>query len=290
MLHLTDLNTGKCVDAAIPCLPFIRQYLKMFQTDTSDYCTKIITRLSEIEQEHSVEILYAAESGSRAWGFESPDSDYDVRFIYRHKEDWYLKVIPDRDVIEYPIVDEFDYSGWDIRKALFLLNKGNPVLIEWLRSPMIYKVNLDFYQELYELSKICFSEIASVHHYIHMAKKNFKEYLKSDLVRTKKYFYVLRPVLACMWIEKYHKSPPMPFAQLLHECDVPEAVLKEILVLLQRKKSQKELGRGMRIQVINDFLDEKIAYFETIAHGFSTGAKRAIEPIDRLFCKTVKSR
>ncbi len=290
MLHLTDLNTGKCVDAAIPCLPFIRQYLKMFQTDTSDYCTKIITRLSEIEQEHSVEILYAAESGSRAWGFESPDSDYDVRFIYRHKEEWYLKVIPDRDVIEYPIVDEFDYSGWDVRKALFLLNKGNPVLMEWLRSPMIYKVNLDFYQELYKLSKSCFSEIASVYHYIHMAKKNFKEYLKSDLVRTKKYFYVLRPVLACMWIEKYHKSPPMLFAQLLHECDVPEAALKEILVLLERKKSQKELGRGMRIQVINDFLDEKIAYFETTAHGFSPGQKRTIEPIDRLLCKTVKAR
>ena len=94
------------------------------------YFQIITKRLAEIEVEHEVEILYAIESGSRAWGFESTDSDYDVRFIYKHKLEWYLNVLPKRDVIEYPIVDILDYSGWDLRKSLFLLNKSNPVLFE----------------------------------------------------------------------------------------------------------------------------------------------------------------
>jgi len=101
--------------------------------------TKIIQKkLLQIEKEHSVKILYAVESGSRAWGFESTDSDYDVRFIYANPKNWYLNILPKRDVIEYPINDEFDYSGWDLRKALFLLNKSNPVLFEWLKSPIVY--------------------------------------------------------------------------------------------------------------------------------------------------------
>lgn len=99
----------------------------------------IVKKLSHIESEYDVEILFAIESGSRAWGFESIDSDYDVRFVYRHKPSWYFNILPKRDVIELPIVGVDDYSGWDIRKALFLLNKSNPVFFEWLRSPIVYR-------------------------------------------------------------------------------------------------------------------------------------------------------
>ena len=98
----------------------------------------IKNRLLEIEKEQNVKILYAVESGSRAWGFESVDSDYDVRFIYAHSKNWYLNILPKRDVIEYPIEDELDYSGWDLRKTMFLINKSNPVFFEWLRSPIVY--------------------------------------------------------------------------------------------------------------------------------------------------------
>ena len=143
----------------------------------------IINRLHEIEIEHKIDILYAVESGSRAWGFESTDSDYDVRFIYRHKESWYLQVLPKKDVIEYPIIDEFDYSGWDLKKTLFLLSKSNPVLFEWLRSPIVYIKNENFYKKLIEVSGEYFSKISSTYHYLHMAKGNYREYLKKDLVK-----------------------------------------------------------------------------------------------------------
>lgn len=91
---------------------------------------EILKRLTDIEGEEDVKIFYACESGSRAWGFPSADSDYDVRFLYRHPEEWYLSVDLEekRDVIERPINDDLDISGWDLRKALKLLRKSNPPL------------------------------------------------------------------------------------------------------------------------------------------------------------------
>jgi predicted nucleotidyltransferase len=143
----------------------------------------IAAKLTSIEQEHAVKVLYAVESGSRAWGFESADSDYDVRFIYVHEKNWYLNILPKRDVIEYPITDVFDYSGWDLRKALFLLNKSNPVLFEWLNSPIIYYKDEYFYATLEKLSQDYFSPISSVYHYLHMANRNFRQYLQGEQVK-----------------------------------------------------------------------------------------------------------
>ena len=117
----------------------------------------IQSRLADIETEHNVEILLAIESGSRAWGFESMDSDYDVRFIYRHRPDWYLSVLPKRDVIVYPVDDLLDFSGWDIKKTLFLMSKSNPVLLEWLRSPIVYRKNSNAFSVLFDASEQYFS-------------------------------------------------------------------------------------------------------------------------------------
>jgi predicted nucleotidyltransferase len=140
-------------------------------------------KLLEIEKEHDVTILYAVESGSRAWGFESSDSDYDVRFIYAHNKNWYLNILPKRDVIEYPITDEFDYSGWDLRKTLFLMNKSNPVFFEWLKSPIVYYKDEYSYNIMEQLSKNYFSPISSTYHYLHMASGNYRQYLQADEVK-----------------------------------------------------------------------------------------------------------
>lgn len=234
----------------------------------------IVNRLDEIEKEHNVVILLAIESGSRAWGFESTDSDYDVRFIYKHPKDWYLSVHPGPDVIEYPIVDEFDYSGWDIKKTLFLMNKSNPVLFEWLRSPIVYRKNNSMFELISETSNKYFSRISSTYHYINMAKRNFKEYLKKDMVRIKKYFYVLRPILACMWMERFNESPPMEFEKLLILISTEKELLEEIQSLLGRKKSGVELGLEKRIDTINMFVENKFKYFDT----FSTKYKRTMIP------------
>ena len=137
---------------------------------------EILKRLEVIEQEDSVSILYACESGSRAWGFPSVDSDYDVRFIYKHDADWYLSIDVEekRDVIERPINDELDISGWDIRKALQLLRKSNPPLLEWLSSPILYRENPGVAEKLRTAMAEFYSPLSSFHHYLNMARNNHR--------------------------------------------------------------------------------------------------------------------
>jgi predicted nucleotidyltransferase len=229
-------------------------------------------KLLEIEKAHEVKILYVVESGSRAWGFESTDSDYDIRFIYAHNKNWYLNILPKRDVIEYPINDEFDYSGWDLRKTLFLLNKSNPVLFEWLKSPIVYHKDDFFFAVMEEMATPFFSPISSVYHYLHMANGNFRQYLQTDEVKIKKYFYVLRPVLACMWIETYKEPPPMEFEKMLILIQDKE-FLEKINELLIRKKSGIELGMEPKIPVINNFIENKLEHFKAMATTFDPRKK-----------------
>ncbi|MDR0564984.1 MAG: nucleotidyltransferase domain-containing protein [Azoarcus sp.] len=244
-------------------------------------------RLTEIEKEHDVKILYAVESGSRAWGFESLDSDYDVRFIYAHPKNWYLNILPKRDVIEYPIVDEFDYSGWDLRKALFLMNKSNPVLLEWLSSPIVYYKDNYFYDIMQHLSNEYFSPISSIYHYLHMAHGNYREFLQADRVKIKKYFYVLRPILACMWIENFKKAPPVEFEKLLLQLD-NEALLTNIGNLLSKKKSGVELGIEPKIQIINEFIENGLQYFEKATYAFDPKKKSKQELLEEGFIKILE--
>ena len=225
---------------------------RLMKPEILEYIQK---QLLEIGREHNVRILYAAESGSRAWGFESTDSDYDIRFIYAHEKNWYLNVLPKRDVIEYPIEKDYDFSGWDLKKTFFLLNKSNPVLFEWLKSPIVYFKDDYFFNIINELAKNYFSPIASIYHYLHMANGNFKQYLQNDEVKIKKYFYVLRPILACLWIEKLNESPPMEFNKLLTLISDKE-LLNKISELLTRKKSGVELGSEPKIASINSFIEK----------------------------------
>jgi predicted nucleotidyltransferase len=159
---------------------------------------RIRQRLKRIEAEHGIRLLYACESGSRAWGFPSADSDYDVRFIYVRPRNWYLCLDTERqrDVIEYPIDDLLDINGWDLKTALKLFTKSNPSLIEWLHSPIVYYQETDFLSALRGLLPRYYSTRACFHHYRQMAKGNYRQYLHGDQVRLKKYFYVLRPLLA----------------------------------------------------------------------------------------------
>ncbi|MCW7467944.1 nucleotidyltransferase domain-containing protein [Leptospira kanakyensis] len=246
---------------------------------------KIETKLALIEIEFNVEILFAIESGSRAWGFESLDSDYDVRFIYKHQTDWYLSVLPERDVIEIPIQELMDYSGWDLKKAFFLMNKSNPVLFEWLRSPIIYKKNEEFYKIFFEISKEYFSPIETVYHYLKMASRNYREYLRKETVKVKKYFYVLRPLLACHWVEQKQSSPPMEFEVLLNEVLTDNIVKKEITELLFKKRNGIELGEEKRIDSLNLYIENNIEHFENLVSNFDPAHKPEAESINFAFQK-----
>lgn len=133
---------------------------------------RIVTQIQNIECEESVCIFYACESGSRAWGFPSADSDYDVRFVYLHPKDWYLSIDLEykRDVIERPIDDGLGINGWNLRKALQLLRKGNPPLIEWLGSPTVYLEQFTVVEKMRDLMTRWYSPVASLYHYLHMAQ------------------------------------------------------------------------------------------------------------------------
>ncbi|MDR3046592.1 MAG: nucleotidyltransferase domain-containing protein [Bacteroidales bacterium] len=243
-------------------------------------------KLPKIEKEHNVKILYAVESGSRAWGFESTDSDYDIRFIYVHNRNWYLNILPKRDVIEYPIINEFDYSGWDLRKTLFLVNKSNPVFFEWLKSPIVYYKDNYFYNIIDQISKEYFSPISSVYHYLHMANGNYRQYLQGNEVKIKKYFYVLRPIMACMWIENYEETPPMEFEKLLGQI-TDKALLDKINELLIRKRSGIEMGLEPKIEIINNFIDDTIKHFENVVNIFNPKKKPEQKILEEGFIKII---
>ena len=176
--------------------------------------TLIREKLMEIEHSEKCRILLAVESGSRAWGFPSPDSDYDVRFIYVRPIEHYLKLEQTRDVIELPINDLLDMNGWDLKKALCLLHRSNPTVFEWFSSPIIYK-QTDFVKKFKPILHHYFSSKSGLWHYLHMAEGNYREYLQGDMVKAKKYFYVLRPILACRWILEKQVPPPMRFSELV---------------------------------------------------------------------------
>lgn len=217
---------------------------------------KIQEQLRRIEEAENIKILFAVESGSRAWGFASPDSDYDVRFIYIRRLEDYLRLNTIRDVIELPIDDVLDINGWDLQKTLRLLNKSNPTLFEWFSSPIVYQ-ETEFADKFRDLMMHYFSSKKTMYHYVSMAEGNYREYLKGDLIRAKKYFYVLRPVLACQWILDWGTPPPMLFSELL-KAELPVELIDVVNQLLELKMNSPEVKLIKRISEINEYLDESI--------------------------------
>ncbi len=220
--------------------------------------------LAEIESSERVRICLAVESGSRAWGFPSADSDYDVRFIYAHHPDWYLSIEDGRDVIERPVSGALDLSGWDLRKALKLFRKSNPPLLEWLQCPIVYMERSTVAARLRDLLPRFFSPEASFFHYLHMAQGNLRDYLRGETVWRKRYFYVLRPLLAMRWIESDHGPVPIEFSRLLAATltDEDGELRRAIDELIVAKRAGNELDDGPRIPVISEFVDREMARFE----------------------------
>ncbi len=226
----------------------------------------ILSRLQNAEREHSVKVLLAVESGSRAWGFASPNSDYDARFIYVNRPEWYLSVELEeqRDVIEYPIVDEIDINGWDLRKALRLYWKSNPTFVEWIQSPIIYSEIGSFARSARDLMTKVYSCERGIYHYRSMAKTNYRGYLKTEQVPLKKYFYVLRPLLATRWLERFGSAAPIEFNRLLEMIHDKPLLVDSINALLELKRNSPEMGLSPQIPPIQAFIEEELARLETI--------------------------
>jgi predicted nucleotidyltransferase len=221
--------------------------------------------LAQLEAERNVRVLYACESGSRAWGFASRDSDYDVRFLYVHRRDWYLSVEDRRDVLEQPITDDLDVSGWELRKALRLLRKSNPPLLEWLKSPLVYQHDPVFTAEFSALAADFYSPRRCFAHYLHMAFGNWRHYLHGrETVSLKKYLYVFRPLLARRWIEQGRGQVPMLFAELV-EGVLGEADVRTALdALVARKMAGEELDVAPPVEALSRFIEAELARLDTL--------------------------
>ena len=202
---------------------------------------EILAALCSIEAEAQVRVLLAVESGSRAWGFASPDSDYDVRFIYVHEPAWYLTVFESRDVIEKMLPGELDVSGWDLRKSLRLFSKCNLALNEWLGSPVVYSETSEFRSELRALIPMFFNPTRATHHYRSMANQALSNLTSEYQISIKKLLYAARALLACRWIRQYKSQPPTEFHVVVeHVASVDERTY--FADLIARKRDTPEKG------------------------------------------------
>lgn len=248
---------------------------------------EIEQRLDAVEASHGVRLLMAVESGSRAWGFPSPDSDYDVRFVYVRPRDWYLSLVPGRDVIEQPIVDEIDLNGWDVRKALGLLLKSNAVVSEWMLSPIRYRADDPFVAKLATLADTLIDPRALAHHYANLARHASNRWLTSPGdVPVKKYFYALRPALAVRALRLNPAArPPMNLQALIDVCDLSASLVASIADLVEAKARTNEMTNGTRVPAVEALIADELARVSELP--VSSMPADAVERASELFAELV---
>lgn len=212
-------------------------------------------KLKDIEKKYSIKVLYACETGSRAWGFPSPDSDYDVRMIYMHEPDWYLTLSDKKDTIELMLDNgELDITGWDFKKCLKLLWKSNGALLERIQSPIIYHNTKGLSESFKDYAEKCFAPIATMHHYSGMAKNSFDDIIGQDKIKLKKLFYALRATLACKWILDKDSIPPIVFITMVNELNFDSKLKEKIKQLIELKSGKNESYVHPAETELNEFI------------------------------------
>lgn len=244
---------------------------------------RILEKLKEIEATNDIEILFAVESGSRAWGFASPDSDYDIRFVYKHKKEWYLNLWEKKDTIDFMTEDDLDGVGWDIRKALKLLAKSNASFTGWLFSPIVYKANEAFLKEIRRLANTNFNPVAGFHHF-HAMNKGFEETLGTKDMTLKSFFYTIRTALCANWIAKNHTIPPVYFKNLYELIDVKyHAIIDEVIQLkANRIEKSTEAVKDELIALVRNIIEENNSLRKELPN-----TKSSHEEINAFFLKYI---
>lgn len=230
----------------------------------------ILQRLEDFSREQGFRILFACETGSRGWGFASPDSDFDIRFIYVHERDAYLRLTPPPDT--FSLMEErdgevLDFNAWDLRKVLQHTRRSNATVFEWLQSPIIYREEPGFLTELWSLVQPHFSARATVHHYLGICHNSMKSGIDGDQINIKKYFYVLRPLLAAMWAADRRTIPPMEFRPLLAQIPDHQTVTQAINNLWVEKEKAAEGAMIPLIPVIQEFVTAEMNRCNEVAPG-----------------------
>jgi uncharacterized protein len=253
---------------------------------------RIDAMLDHVVAEHRVFLPLAIESGSRAWGFASPDSDYDCRFVFVRRAVDHIKPWPVRDVIEPPMEDELDANGWDLAKALQLLLKGNAVIIEWLRSPVIYSGRAWFRDGFLDFARDVASREAIGRHYLHLGERQRRVYFGDGRsVAQKKIFYALRPAATLRWLRQRPADviAPMHFPTLMAECDPPPALTEEVTELMRQKAVTHELGTAPLPSVVADFIDSEFSLARAVfEEGRAQVTEEMIERVEHFYRSVVE--
>ncbi|MFT5819893.1 MAG: putative nucleotidyltransferase [Crocinitomix sp.] len=248
---------------------------------------KILHYINKIEKEREIKILLACETGSRAWGFPSPDSDFDVRIIYVHKKDWYLSLSDKKDSVELMFENnDIDITGWDLRKSLKLLQKSNASIIERIQSPILYKSDPEFLGKINELANSHYSKIATMHHYLSMAKKFIHELKENEEYKLKKFFYALRSAVACKWILVKAEMPPIEFQKMLDELDIDPKLLKRINELIALKATISEAYLHIGEFELFEFIDACINAADEQRNTLPS-SKGNMDELNTFFLKTI---
>ncbi len=253
--------------------------------------TEILRRLAACEHEHGIRILMAVESGSRAWGMASANSDFDVRFVYVHSVETYSSpwVENRRDAIASPTVDQIDCNGWDLRKACRMLDASNPWIVEWLQSQLVYRQYPPFVARALALLPKVYSPSGAAMQYRRMAASMRCQHLIGESVSRSQYLYTLRPLLAARWIEQNMAPPPAAFESLLQAAELHPTLLVEIQALLRVERCAGESGLAEPIGAIDRFIGSELQRELRMAKAQPESSPPIREQLDWLFQQTLES-
>ena len=228
----------------------------MSELDMQNYIGESI---HELEHKHGVKVLYACESGSRAWGFASPDSDYDLRFVYLAPLSWHLKLQEQADTIEYFADNDLDLAGWELTKTLRLFHNCNLAFNEWLGSPVVYHDDGQLAARLRALIPRYFNSIKAFHHYLNTAQRKLGDKEPGEALGIKTLFYIIRPLACCHWIVQKRSMPPTQFTAVLQGIELDSTVRLAIDALLEEKASAREKQQSVAAPALQIWIAETLA-------------------------------
>jgi len=248
----------------------------------------ILQKLHETQEAYQVKIPLAIESGSRGWGFAATNADYDCRFLYVHKKEWYLSVLERKEFIEYAVDEVFDIKGYDITRVLKYIMKPQAAIYEWISSNEIYICNEPVHTQLQALAAAFFNPIPISHHYLSLAKKMFAEINDAESAKIKKYFYILRPIANLNFIWQHRKMPYMEYDKTLAEIDLKPEILSAIQDLTARKMAAKEHDLITKFEPLVNYFQTEIARFDDCLKDMKHTKNKNYDAVDEVFRSIIK--
>ncbi len=228
---------------------------------------KISEICRDLEKRENIKILFAVENGSRAWRFDSKDSDFDVRFVFVRPLKEYIQIKKPSNVITVAFDEHYqlcstedafiDMSGFDVFKFVELLSRSNPTTIEWLISDIVYYGEQNEVFKDFALNN--FSKTALYHHYRSLCRNNYQKYLETGKhVTYKNYLYTFRGLINATWVIHKQSVPPIVFVDTLQEMKgiVPDYIIDRLYKIIAIKAQGKEKEVIKNIKVMDDFIEQ----------------------------------